>query len=230
MFATTVNELVTLFRSEVNDRDKFDGDPDSLLWKPADVLAYFNEGLNRVLKRTEALYREIPLKVTAGQRLVRLPASVRHIREARLRSTFSPLREVNTNDPARYMSASDYGLPTLTLNASPGEPSAYTRDFSAKGLLLNTVPVADDFIDIQCSVILTEPLTLEDDLPITDDEDQRLVITYMKYRAYAQHDVETYDLQRSTQYRAEFDRDLAERVADLRSVRRAPGTVRMEWP
>lgn len=229
MLASTVNELVTLFRSEVDDPVRFEGDEESLLWKQSDALAYFNEGIDRVLKRTEVLYRQVALPVIAGQRLVKLPTFVRHIRDAVLRSTGRPIDELNANDPARFLSTSDYGRPLLVADNAPGEPTAYTRDFNAKGLWLDRVPQVNDFIDIQCSAILSEPLGLDDDLPITDAEDQRLVITFMKYRAYRKHDVEAQDLQRSEAYKVEFDRHLLERVADLRNVRRAPGTVRMEW-
>lgn len=229
MLASTVGELVTLFRSEVDDPVRFGDDEGSLLWKPFEVLAYFNEGADRVLKKTETLYRQVALPVTAGARLVKLPVYVRHIRDAYLRSNRRRLDEINTNNQARYLASSDYGRPMLLNDDTPGEPTAYTRDFSAKGLWLDRVPQANDFIDIQCSAILAEPLTLEDDLPVTDAEDQRLILTFMKYRAYAKQDADTFDLQRSESHRIEFDRHLAERAVDLRNVRRAPGTVQIEW-
>lgn len=228
MLASTVNELIALFRSDVDDV-MLGSDDENLLWKQADALAYFNEGLDRVLKKTETLYRQTALSVTANVRLVKLPPYVRHIREAVLRSTGERLDELNTNDPARFMSSTDYGSPVLVADSTPGLPTAYTRDMSAKGLWLNRIPAAADTIDIQCSAIMSEPLGLEDDLPITDAEDQRLVITFMKYRAYRKHDTETYDLARSNEYKAEFDEHSRERAAELCSVRRAPGTVRMEW-
>lgn len=229
MLASTVAELITLFRSEVDDPVRFDGEEGDLLWKPFEVLAYFNEGADRVLKKTETLYRQVALPVTAGSRLVKLPVYVRHIRDAYLRSTRRRIDEINTNDQARFFAASDYGRALLLSDDVPGEPTAYTRDFNAKGLWLDRVPQADDFLDIQCSAILAEPLTAEDDLPVTDAEDQRLILTFMKYRAYRKHDAETFDLQRSDTYKAEFDAHLLDRTADLRSVRRAPGVVQINW-
>ncbi|MBT9153396.1 MAG: hypothetical protein DDT39_00053 [Firmicutes bacterium] len=229
MLASTVGELITLFRSEVDDPVRFEGDDGALLWKQADALAYFTEGLDRVLKRTETLYRQAALPVVAGQRLVRLPPTVRHIRDAVLRSTRRQLYEINANDPARFFAASDYGRSLLVADDSPGAPTAYTRDLNANGLWLDRVPPAADTIDIQFSAVLAEPLGLDDDLPVTDAEDQRLVLTFMKYRAYAKQDADTVDLRRSELFRVEFERHLSERAVDLRNVRRAPGTVRIEW-
>lgn len=229
MLAESVSDLLKLAREELDDVVQFQGDDDHTLWKTPLLLAYCTEGTDLVAKKTEGLYRALVLRIVAGQRLVRLPGYVRHIRSAALASTGEPLREINLNDPARFLSATDYGAPTSLLDDSPGVPSAYTRDYSAKGLLLDRAPQTDDGIDIQCSVTLAEPLALDDDFPLTDPEDQRLVLTFIKYRAYGKHDADTYDLQRAIQYRDEFMSDLSARAVDLRSVRRAPGAVRMDW-
>lgn len=229
MLAETVADLIALLRQEIDDVVQFNGDDEHTLWSQSLLLTYCTEATDRVAKKTEALYRVLPLKIVAGQRLVRVPGYVRHIREARLVSTGETLNEMNLNDPARYMASTDYGLPVFVQDQTVGVATAYTRDYSNRGLLLNRTPGNDDTLEAQCSVTIAEPLSLSDDFPLTDAEDQRLVLTFMKARAYSKHDADTYDLQRALAYREEFESGLRERTAELRSVRRAPGTVRMEW-
>lgn len=230
MFAETVDDIIAAFRSDVDDVTSSDGSDN--LWSAADVLRYLNEAVDKTAKATLSLQAVINLPVTANNPVVTLPARVLHIRHARLASNNGALVERNA-DEVTYGLSDDYGYVVPGSGAlfglQAGTPRAYVRDYEVRGLRLLPASAVNDTLILQCSATIGGALELGDDMPLTDPEDQALVLMWMKKLAYSKHDAETLDLRRAAEYEQMF-RDVAlERNAAVRSYRRRPGTVRMAW-
>lgn len=218
MIAETVADLVTIFRSEVDDAVSDGvGDHDKL-WKTWEVLNYATEAVDATAKRVLSLTQKIDLTITAGQGVVALPQRVLNIRDARLLVRQIHLLPRNANELNRF-----------DVFNSTGTPRWYVADYSVHALDLYPTPDEDDMLRIQCSVTIDEPLAESDDFPFTDLQDTRLVLEYMKHLAYKKQDAETLDLQRSVEYRDSFDRLSRERAVSVRNYRRRPAAVRMNW-
>lgn len=226
MLASTADELLTLFRLEVSDQAS------TPLWSDVEFYAWATEGADVILDRAEVMHKVLQLPVTPGQPVVPLPAKVLTIREARMVSVNRRLTPRNANSPD-FGLTDDYGLQKTDGSAmfsdAQGTPHSYVRDYETRALRLIPVPNAADFLEIQCSVTLSAPLGDGMPLPFASAQDQRLLLTYVKWRAYEKHDAETEDLVRASRYQRQFYEGVEDRKSRLRSQRRAPGTVRMEW-
>lgn len=220
MFATTADELLAFFRAEVKDQ------AEPYLWESWEGYGYMTEAFDKVLKEANVKYQTLSLPITAGNKIVALPAKVLHIRMASLDGTL--LSPVSANDIAG--STSDYGLVTHQLAGlydGTGVPSAYVRDYEARNLRLIPEPVATGTLELQCTVTLAEPMEDGAALPTTDSEDLRLVLHFMKHLAYQKQDAETEDLTRARLHGDMFEVGVREREVSLRNYRRPPGVVKM---
>ena len=215
MIADTVNDIINVFRSDVDDVVSSD---DDVLWTAADALRYATEAADAVARATQRLYEIIDISVVADTSYVALPARVLNIRHAVLVTAKKKLRIENLNE----QSGSD-----LFDNSS--EPCYLVADYRVGSLELFPVPTENDTLRLQCSVTIAAALDVSDDMPFADAADQRLMVTYMKYLAYMKHDAETFDLERAVAYKASFDDMAARRNAEIRRHRRRPGAVRMNW-
>lgn len=230
----TTDELNTTFRREVGDQVNPNASPDvavdsDCLWKDDEIYGYATEAADALAKETEELFKIVQLAVVIGEQVVKLPRYVLKIRSARLVVRNRALVPQNTNAELYYV-RSDYGLPTsLSMFSSTGSPTAYIRDYKRGALLLVPKPTEDDILELQCSVTLTTPLLAGMMLPFLDVEDQRLLLHYTKYLAYAKQDADTMDLKRSLGFKQQFDDGALARGLSLRKYRRGPGVVRMEW-
>ena len=232
MLALFTDELATRFRSDVDDAvTDAAGSDYGCLWKDSDVYSYMTEACAMVASRTASLYRTLSLPYIAGQRTIFLPHYVREIRSARLVGRNQLVLQRNAND--QLLGAhDDYGL---RLSGHPqmfegeGRPTTFVRDYDAKQLRLVPAPNEDDTLEIQCTVSISLPLSSGMPMPLTDLEDQVLVLHYMKMRAYRKHDAETEDLVRAKEYERLYEQGVIARASELRNNRRAPGQVRMNW-
>jgi hypothetical protein len=229
MFAETVEDMIAAFRSDVDDVASSDGSDN--LWDVTDVLRYLNIAVDKTARTTLSLHEVITLAVTAGDPVVALPRRVLHLRHVRLASTGYVLSEQNANEG--LFGVDDYGITTSItdelFSGRSGTPRVYVRDYETLGLRLYPTPVVDDSVIAQCTVTIESPLDETDDMPFTDADDQYLTLLWMKKLAYAKHDAETRDMERSKEYEAEYIAFALERNAAVRSLRRRPGNVRMQW-
>lgn len=220
MFATTADELLQFFRSDVDDRIE------PYLWTDVDAYGYMTEGFDALLKRADVSYEILTLAITASVQDVSLPPQVMHIRSAHIvgGGTVYPLGASDASFPR-----DDYGMPINSTISDPGTgiPSSYVRDYRANYLRLLPIPAADAVLEIQCTVSLVDPMASGVPLPTTDAEDLRLVLHFMKSLAYQKHDAETEDLVRSKFHEDRFRAGVLDRESRLRNMRRPPGTVRM---
>lgn len=232
MLAFSTDDLATRFRSDVDDVVTDEAGSDfGCLWKDSDVYSYMTEACAMVASRTSSLYRTLQLPFSAGMRLLPLPRFVREIRSARLAGCNRPVVQRNANDMA-LGGRDDYGL-KLSDNSEmfegSGRPTSFVRDYDTGQLRLVPAPVEGDTLEIQCTVSISMPLCSGMPMPLTDLEDQVLVLHYMKMRAYRKHDAETEDLVRAREYERLYETGVTARASDLRNNRRAPGQVRMNW-
>lgn len=225
MLASTADELLLLFRHEVSDL------AEPYLWSDYEAYAWMTEATDALLKQAGVQNKVLRLPFTSGNPLVKLPRKILHILAARVVSTNRALLAANTNDTA-FGFNDDYGLRTAGHGAmfeGSGHPASYVRDYETRALRLVPAPNFDGEIEIQCTTTLGAPLEDGIPLPTQDAEDQRLILHYTKWRAYAKHDAETEDLVRAREYERLWRTGVVDREVSLRNQRRAPGSVRMEW-
>lgn len=232
MLASTTDELMLRFRSDVDDKiTDVDGSDIDCLWKNEDVYAYMTVACDRVAKDTDNLPKVMRLPVKAGEAGVRVPAYVTDIRSARLVNRNCSLDQVNTNSTG-FGTRSDYGIQHngfLLMFDSSGTPNVFVRDYDRKEIRLVPVPVEDDTLEIQCNTAPSLPQEQGMPLPFTDTEDQMLVLYWMKAQAYRKHDAETEDLVRAKENEALYDHWSVERKYELQRQRRSPPVLRMNW-
>lgn len=233
MLAYTTDDLAKIFRAEVGDSiTDLEGRDEDRLWKNWEVYSYMTEAVSTVMSRTDTRQKMIDLPVIKGQRDVRCPSYIEEIRSICRVSDGRNLTQLNANSYS-FGVHDDYGLHLRgysELNSSAqGQPDVFVRDYVAGFLRLVSIPAKDDIIRVQCVVKLSVPLDCGMPLPISDVEDQRLALEYMKARAYRKHDAETEDLTRANAAERWFEVKVEERKSHLRNIRRSPGTVRMEW-
>lgn len=230
MLAQSTDQLATRFRSDVSDVVTDVGGSDfGCLWTNEDVYSYMTEATALIAMRTASLYRTLPLPVVAGERTVSLPHYVREIRSARLVGSNTVVRQTNANTPA-FGPHDGYGLwISGEMFSGEGRPAYFIRDYDARHLRLVPAPVEADTLEVQCSVSVAMPLEAGMPMPLTDIEDQVLVLHYMKMRAYRKHDAETEDLVRAKEYERLYEVGVQNRASQLLNNRRAPGQVRINW-
>lgn len=234
MLAFTTDALNAVFRNEVDDATS------TPLWSDPEVYLYMTEAVDALNTAVEGQYKILSFSITPATVVspvvpvpITLPRNLLHIREAKLTGVgrFIKQSRANAHIANAYVNPPDsYGTSfTGSAHLTYGTPSEYVRDYYNRALYLLPVPNITDTLELQCTVTLGVPLTSGMPLTNTDTKDQRLVLHYMKYLAYAKHDADTLDLQRSMQFKGMFDEGAKEREVRLRSYRRSPGTVQMEW-
>ena len=225
MLAATADQLLELFREEVSDQIE------PFLWSSHLLYTYMTEAVDAVANDGQVMEKTFRLEYSKDVPTVRLPASVLEIRSVHDVDTRRTLDPANTNE-AIGAPISDYGRSISgpsAMFAGSGFPSLYIRDYETRALRLVPIPNLDGTLELQCSVTLSVPMCDGDPLPLSNARDQRLVLHYMKWRAYSKHDAETEDLVRARQNRDEYLRGVELRNAQNRNYRRTPGVVRMEW-
>lgn len=224
MFAATTDELLSVWRREVDDT------AEPYLWSHDEGLQYMTEAVDMTAKATLGLNRVLHIPYDVAQAVVPLPANVLHINTALLVGARRALHEVNSEE---WVSGpSDYGACShqyAFAADSQGIPRSYLRDYERRALRLIPIPIAADTLELQCTVTLATPMVSGAMLPFRDSEDLRLVLLYMKKLAYEKHDVETLDLQRARDFGAQFEALALRRKSDINSYRRAPGITRVDW-
>jgi hypothetical protein len=217
MLADTAQELLELLRAEVKDNKFYSVSDDQLcLWSDVEILSYMTEAVDALATATNGLRETVVLPYLADATYVRLPPRVLNIYRARLVTADEKLDIVNENEGFRPA-------------ADTGRPSEVIRDADASRLRLYPTPTTADSVELLCSVTLSSRLEASDDVPFVKATDQRLLLEYMKWKAYSKQDAETEDLVRAKQARDNWEVGAGLREVELRNHRRSPGHVRMDW-
>lgn len=225
MFATVSEELLSVFRREVDDAVA------PYLWSDAEAYGYMTEAFDALLKKSDIVMKVLSLRVVAGQNYVSIPAKLLEIHSANIDG--QPLTQKNTNDPS-FTLQDDYGVfrngaSALFDSDTTGTPEYYVRDYQANALRLVPVPNANAVLEVQGRVTLGAAMEEGAALPSTDAQDLRAALHYMKHLAYQKHDSATEDLDRSRFHLDHYTRLAEMREQQLKNNRRAPGFIRMEW-
>lgn len=222
MLAGVADELLALIRVETDDViTDIDGSDAVSLWKNAELYTYLTEACDALAKGTLGLTKVVTLGYVQGQQDVPLPRYVLHIRSARVTSG-PPLTMRNANqrdDLGPFMS-----------DVHMGTPRTFVRDYERRALKLYPVPNAAGSLELQCQVTIGAPIQPGSMLPFDDTEDQRLLMEYVKFRMYSKPETDTEDPARARAAKDFFDAGVRARKQSLQNYRRAPGTVRMEYP
>ena len=230
MLAETAGDLATIVRSDLDDKKSSSSDVDCL-WKDDDLYRYMTSIADKLAKKTASLYRTIELDVIADEPLVELPAYVQEIRSVKLVDGGRSLDQRNANETFDGITT-DYGRISATFADAfdtTGEPDCFVRDYDEGALRLVPIPTDDDTLEIQCTVTIEALFESDTVLPFTDAEEQELLLTVMKWKAYEKNDAETEDLVRADRFKKQFEDGLKEYGVALRNKRRAPGLVRCNW-
>lgn len=229
--ATTTDELLSDFREDVADPlegiDASHPDSDSL-WSNAVIYRYMTDACDRLARDTKSLIKLATLAFEIGQSLISLPRHILHVHSARLSSNNRELKPHNVDDTSA-MAISDYGIRASSFSQlfdTHGEPRVFVRDYDQRGIRLAPIPQRADAIIAQCSMVPAVPLSAGMMLPFLERPDQHLILLYMKYLAYRKQDADTYDLKRSSEFKAEYDATVLDREQEIRNIRRTPGVVR----
>jgi hypothetical protein len=176
-------------------------------------------------------YKTLQLALLPNQAVYPLPMYVFDIRSARTLVYGQSLVEHNIDEYAGYK-VWDYGMPLVGSTGvftATGVPIQYMRDYDARAIRLIPIPIAADTLELQCVIGVATPMQAGLPLPFMEIPDQRLMLLKMKELAYAKHDADTLDLNKSTQFAEQFEHRAIERSVEQRRIRRTPGCVRMEW-
>lgn len=226
----TPEYCIESFRSDVDDPlQPGDGDtPDAdCLWKDADVLRYLNDAQVMVARKALCLRDVLDIDMVPGEALYPLPAWVLRPRSARVASDDRKVCLVNGTDGSLY-GDDDYGRQfraTDTLSEGPvealifdeqtGKVRAFPKPTVAETVQLYHFRLPKKRVDDTDCV-----------LEIADERYERVLLLWMKKRAYEKEDADTLNKKLSEKYELDFYRELNDLIGEnTRRVRRA-GTVR----
>lgn len=226
----TAATLKDEFRIDVDDLPKEDGDTSACLWSDADIYRYMTSAASQVARRARTLRRIVTLPVTAAEPNIRLPDSqVLDVERAYLVTADRDLDPINLNDSGT--ANRDYGWqtrPSHGWETRTGTPTHYLLDYRPGYLRLYPAPTAADTLQLHVTSLPTR-LTEGCILQFNDQEDQDLLVLWMKKMAYEKHDADTFDRDRAASFEQEFYVRARERESEFRRLRRNPGVVRSSW-
>ncbi len=217
MLAETVQELLLIFRGEVHDLSTYtQGDDERCLWSDDEIINYMSEAADALATKVGGIVATLTIPYAVGATSVALPERVLHIQSLRLVTADQEVEFTNQNRAYR-------------LTTDTGRPAEAYRDRNPLRLYLHPVPSEADSLEVVCLATLSEKLEAGEEVPFTKAEDQRLLLEYMKWRAYSKQNAETEDLVRASKAQAVYENGVLERESSLRNQRRAPGLIQMEW-
>lgn len=225
---TTSDDLVGIFRREVDDLPQQNGSTAGSLWSDDDIYRYMNSAANMTARRVMSLYKIFELDITAGEGLIKFPTErILKVRRAYSITGRREIRQLNMSDS--YI-IDDYGLSvrSATWETTTGPPNSFALDYRPGYLRLFPIPTANDTLVVHAHVI-PAIMVPGDTVPFTADEDISLVLMWMKKLAYDKHDADTFDAGKSQRFEAEFERRVREREPEFRRQTRSPGVVRGIW-
>lgn len=231
MLRLTENFLCDL-RSDLADRADVDdnGDVRDTLWDDKDLLRYLNAAAHRLASDTLYLRRRTVIPTVAGEPLSAFPMwsvieflSVGWRAPEYGRST----RSLTQFDIDGYITTDDYGvrldlLPDLEATGTPGW---FTRDWDNKFMRIHPIPQVDGVLEIQ-AIIYPDELYPGMPLPFQSRGDYELLLLWAKHLAYAKHDADTLDLERSKAFERQYELDVRNRASEVDRQRRDTGLLK----
>lgn len=181
----TSTELLAIFRDEVSDQAL------PYLWSDSIVYGYIDEAQKQFCRDTWGIEdaRSFKVKTVPGTEWYKFDQRILRLLGATLLGDVIPITTVEEN-------------PEIKFDGRTGMPLALVKGMQKNYLRAWPIPTEEKTIELRT---LRLPATVEsgDDLEI-DEQHQRALILYAKYKAYSKHDSETADAPKAMQYFQEF--------------------------
>ena len=197
-------ELLEHWRGEVSDIAT------PYLWSDSEAYVYMLDAYRMFVRLTGGIADftsdTTRLDVSIGSAETTISRSVMRIMKAFRMSDGADIKVLNQTDIATTLSDTDYGTIMRNLNAPKPGPITEIIIGRQKGLAhFTAVPEEDDTIQMSIYRLPVESV-LDENSELTDiDEEHHIhLASWMKHRAYRKHDVETFDIDKSGKYEAEF--------------------------
>jgi hypothetical protein len=229
------SDLEDLFRLDVDDCDE-----DDPLWTTLEVYHYMDDAQKQFARDTDYFSDASTLEIvesaiTAGDPFVTLDPRVIKLRHARLKaagtkiypSTYDAMDEQMTT-PNDYDSPWGRSGGVWWLN-SVGKPRFAVTDMEDGKYRLAPIPQDDDILAMGVYRLPLEDITdSTPDLEIREEEYQRGLLHWMKYKAYGKNDADTYSDRLMKMALANHEEFIRKVKGYLRRIRfsSTPGTVR----
>lgn len=223
-----LRELVTLFRSEVDDLSgtvadpcAWENDDTGLLWSNADAVRYANQAVDEFCRRvpivdhlsdTDGLSPASDLcliPIVADQADYTLHPKILHVRRIVVVGERNPL----TKATIRKM---DKDEPNWENATAQDPPTHYIEDFEERTIRVWPTPTATATGNLRLTVAR---MPLKDmqwalrqtEIPEIEEKYHRDLIDYMQYRAYRKRDAETYKPEISISFLENFTANVGTR-------------------
>lgn len=227
----TVHTLIDDLRSDLYDKVECgeDGSPRDTLWSYEDLLRYYNEAAAQLASDLLSLRRRFVVEVPPGQATVRFPFD-QILDELQVSFTvpgYGRRRHLRQFDVETGLCVDDYGLQTATVPdlEAIGFPSHFSRDYEDGYMRLWRVPNTGGRLEV-VAIASPQPALGNVPLPFTHPKDRALLLLWMKKLAYAKHDADTLDLDRSITFGREYHEAVVRRRLEIDRLRRDNGIMR----
>lgn len=220
MLAQTTDELAAVFRTEVDDPLQATCGDEDCLWSDASVYRFMTEAADAVARAVQRNKKALVLPYLAGAEFVAVPKNVQHLMTVRIAGNGASVKPMTAEEAFDRLYADAVAV---------GEPRCYFWEIDQRKLILWPRPADAGSLAVFAETRLGYPLESGLPLPFSDPPEQRLMLTYMKARAYEQQDAETLDLNRAKEFQDQFDSASKNREVENRKFTRPVGTVQMDW-
>lgn len=197
MILETAQDLIDLFRKQVDDRSK------PYLWDDVESLQYAVAAQDMYARLTGGIADSstasvVDAAVTPGEPMARLSPYILRIRSAKLVTARRPLEIVNEADISQMQQAPDYGVSLRQYldDENTGDVTAMVLGVEKNKVRWWRVPPSDADEDTCRMNVLRLPyprIQDEKDCLEVDEQHRLSLVMWMKYLAYSKEDAETYD-------------------------------------
>lgn len=220
MLAQTTDQLAVVFRTEVDDPLRDECTDTDCLWSDASIYRFMTEAADAVARAVQRNKKTAYVSYLAGAEYVRIASSIQHLITVRIASSGARVLPMTAEEAFDRFQEPEVAV---------GEPRFYFWESNQRRLELWPRPADDGTLAMFVETRLGYPLEAGLPVPFSEVPEQRLMLTYMKARAYEQQDAETLDLDRAREFQAQFDNASKDREVEHRKFTREPGTVQMNW-
>lgn len=201
----TLSDLITLFRTEVDDTVA------PYLWEDDEVIEFANDAQLEACRRARLLVDSstpaiAQLAVQANQPLLALDPRVQFVRRARFTGGL-PLRRMTMQDMEAY---DPYWLDTV-----PGVPRAFVPDYETGKIRLWPAPAQD--MTLQLTVVRDPLADLQNDADVPEIAPRyhRSLRFWMMARAYGKQDAQANDPKKEMNSMALFEQEFGKKSSAL---------------
>lgn len=229
----TARKVLEKFRDEVGDpeipgvdEDPSHPDMDSL-WKNSEIYGYMDEAQAWLARRAYLLVDNFELPIKADESLVDLPEEFYEPRRAKVKGQNHTLTLLNLNELQSAV-REDYGVRGVDdWEEVTGPPQLGVLDHTPGKIRLVPIPVEAGTLSLNAFIEPSEAITGSASyLALSNREQVRTILHWMKKLAYSKQDADVLDLQRAQSFEREGIAAADELMSEQRRRTRRSGTVR----